>query len=389
MKPEAFDDQIAELIEWRRDFHAHPELTFAVERTAGLVAARLKEMGVDEVVEGVGRTGVVGVIKGRTTRSGRVIGLRADMDALPMQERTNLPYASKVDGRMHACGHDGHTTILLGAARFLARNRDFDGTVAVIFQPAEEAESGGLEMVKDGLMDRFGIEKVFGLHNIPKIPVGHFGIREGGIMASADLFRVTVTGEGSHASSPEKGIDPTIAVAQIINAFQTIVSRSVTSADRLVVSITQIHMGTSDNIIPETAELRGTVRSLSPFALQVTERRMNEICDGVRVMTGANVALTYTKDLPVTFNDPDETKTALHAAVSAVGPEAVDANTTPIMGGEDFSFMLAERPGAFIFLGNGDTAPVHNQAYDFNDEAIPYGCAYFVSLVESCLPIES
>ena len=389
MRPELFDDQIEKLTEWRRDFHAHPELTFAVERTAGLVAARLTEMGVDEIVEGVGRTGVVGVIKGRTTQSGKVIGLRADMDALPMQERSNLSYASRVDGRMHACGHDGHTTMLLGAARFLVRNRDFDGTVVVIFQPAEEAEGGGLAMVKDGLMDRFGIEKVFGVHNIPKIPVGHFAICDGGIMASADLFKVTISGQGCHASSPEKGIDPTIAVAQVINAFQTIVSRSVTSADRLVVSITQIHMGTSDNIIAETAELRGTVRSLSPNALAVTEKRMNEICDGVSAMTGASVKLTYTKDLPVTYNDPSETKAALKAAASVVGPEAIDANTTPIMGGEDFSFMLAERPGAFMFIGNGDSAPVHNQTYDFNDEAIAYGCAYFVSLVEGYLPLKA
>jgi amidohydrolase len=387
MRPEAFDDQIAELTEWRRDFHAHPELTFAVERTAGLVVARLKEMGVDEVVDGIGRTGVVGVIKGRTTQSGRVIGLRADMDALPMQEKSDLPYASKVGGRMHACGHDGHTTMLLGAARYLARNRDFDGTVIVIFQPAEEAEGGGLEMVKDGLMDRFGIEKVFGVHNIPKIPVGHFGTCKGGIMASADLFKVNISGKGCHASSPEKGIDPIIAVAHLINAFQTIVSRSVMSADRLVVSITQVHMGTSDNIIAETAELRGTVRSLSLKALEVTERRMNEICDGVSAMTGAIATLTYTKDLPVTYNDPTETEAALRAAALVAGPEAIDANTTPIMGGEDFSFMLAERPGAFMFIGNGDSAPVHNQTYDFNDEAIPYGCAYFVALVEDYLTL--
>jgi amidohydrolase len=380
-----FDPLLSELIAWRHDFHAHPELTFDVHRTAALVAERLSAMGVDEVVTGIGKTGVVGVIRGAATASGRVIGLRADMDALPMQEQTNLPYASKTEGRMHACGHDGHTTMLLGTARYLCDHREFDGTVVLIFQPAEEAESGGLAMVQDGLMDRFGIQKVFGVHNIPKIPVGHFAIRTGGIMASADLFKVMITGKGYHASSPEKGIDPTIAIAQIINAFQTIVSRSVTSADRLVVTITQIHMGTADNVIAETAGIRGTVRSLSPNALAVTETRMTEICAGVGAMTGATVSLTYTKDLPVTYNDPSETKTALDAAASLVGAQAIDADTPPIMGGEDFSFMLAERPGAFMFIGNGDSAPAHNQAYDFNDDPIPYGCAYFAALVENQL----
>lgn len=381
-----FDDQLSELIRWRRDFHAHPELTFAVDRTAGLVAERLSAMGVDDVVTGVGRTGVVGVIHGRSTKSGRVVGLRADMDALPMQEGTGLPYASRVDGRFHGCGHDGHTTMLLGAARRLARERDFDGTVVVIFQPAEEAESGGLAMVEDGLMERFGIQSVFALHNAPGVPVGCFETRPGGVMGSADLFEVTITGKGCHAAFPHQGIDPALAVAQVIQGFQTIVSRNIASAVQHVISITQIHMGTADNVIAETAKLRGTVRSLSREARLLGKRRMAEVCRGAADMTGARVDLDYIEDLPVTHNDPDETAIAMRAAARLVGEDAVDGNRTPSMGGEDFSYMLAKRPGAMVFLGNGDTARVHNPGYDFNDDAIPYGCAFFVALVYEKLP---
>lgn len=388
-RPGAFDDQLSELIEWRRDFHAHPELGFDVERTAGLVADRLTAMGVDKVVTGIGRSGVVGVVHGHSTQSAKVVGLRADMDALPMQEHTGLAYTSKISGRMHACGHDGHTTMLLGAARYLASTRDFDGTAVLIFQPAEEAEGGGLAMVRDGLMERFGINKVFAVHNIPGIPVGQFGICAGGIMASADLFSVKISGKGCHASSPEKGIDPAIAIAGLVQSFQTIVSRSVTSFDRLVVSVTQIHMGSADNIIAETGEIRGTVRSLSRDARVVAEKRMEEICAGVAATTGTEIELDYIHDLPVTHNDEAETQTALDAAARVVAADAIDAHIRPLMGAEDFSYMLEARPGAFMFLGNGDTAPVHNQAYDFNDQAIPYGCAYFASLVETCLPAQT
>jgi amidohydrolase len=378
-----FDDQLQQLIAWRRDFHAHPELAFEVERTAGLVAERLSEMGVDEVVTGVGRTGVVAVIHGRTNTTGRVIGLRADMDALPMRDETGLPYASTIDGRFHGCGHDGHTTMLLGAARHLARTRDFDGNVVAIFQPAEEAEGGGLAMVRDGVMDRFGIQTVFALHNSPGVPLGQFETRPGGIMGSADLFEVTITGKGCHAAFPHEGIDPAIAIAQIIQGFQTIVSRNVASSDQHVVSITQIHMGTADNVIAETAKIRGTVRSLSREARQLGKARMVEICRGAAELSGARVDLDYIDDLPVTHNDPEQTEVALKAAAGIVESVAVLDNRTPSMGGEDFSYMLEARPGAFIFLVNGDTAPVHNPKYDFNDAAIPYGCAYFVSLVQN------
>ncbi len=377
-----FDKQLTELFAWRRDFHAHPEITFDVHRTAGLVAKRLHEMGVDEVFTEIGKTGVVAVIKGKSTSSNKVIGLRADMDALPMQEQTNLAYASKVEGRMHACGHDGHTTMLLGAARYLSETRDFDGTAVMIFQPAEEAEGGGLAMVKDGLMERFGIQSVFALHTSPGLPVGHFATCPGAVMGSADLFEVQITGKGCHAAFPHEGLDPAIAVAQIIQGFQTIVSRSVKSSAQHVVSITQIHMGSADNIIAETAQIRGTVRSLSSEARALGRQRMHDICAGVASMTGTDVHLDYIDDLPVTENDPAQTDLAIHVASQLVGSDSVDGNRTPTMGGEDFSFMLEQRPGNFMFIGNGDSAALHNPAFDFNDDAIAFGCAYFATLVK-------
>lgn len=380
-----FDTQLSELTAWRRDFHAHPELTFDVHRTAGLVADRLTAMGVDEVVTGIGQTGVVGVIRGKSTSSGRVIGLRADMDALPMQEQTDLPYASKNAGCMHACGHDGHITMLLGAARHLCQTRAFDGTVVVIFQPAEEAAGGGLAMLRDGLMERFGIQRVFALHTSPLLPIGEFATVSGSIMASADLFDIEIAGKGCHAAFPDQGIDPAIAISQIIQGFQTVVSRSVATSVQHVVSITQIHMGTSDNIIAETARMSGTVRSLSREARALGKTRMADICAGVAAMTGAQVLFNYVNEVPVTYNDPAQTKVAVRAAASVVGPDAVDANRPPTMGGEDFSFMLEERPGAFMFLGNGTSAALHNQSFDFNDDALRYGSAYFVAIVETAL----
>ena len=382
---EVFDKQLTELSEWRRDFHAHPEIAFDVHRTAGLVAERLHEMGVDEVITGIGKTGVVAVIKGKTTSSNKVIGLRADMDALPMQEQTNLAYASKTEGRMHACGHDGHTTMLLGTARYLSETRNFNGTAVLIFQPAEEAEGGGLAMVQDGLMDRFGIQSVFALHTYPGLPIGHFATRPGGIMGSADLFEVKITGKGCHAAFPHEGLDPAIAVAQIIQGFQTIVSRSINTSAQHVVSITQIHMGTADNIIAETAEIRGTVRSLSSKARALGKQRMHDICAGVASTTGTDIHLNYIDDLPVTENDPTQTDIAIDAATKLVGSEAVDGNRTPTMGGEDFSFMLEQRPGNFMFIGNGDSAALHNPAFDFNDDSLAYGCAYFATIVEQQL----
>nr|WP_282129213.1 M20 aminoacylase family protein [Roseobacter litoralis] len=384
---EVFDTQLTELFAWRRDFHTHPEISFDVHRTAGLVSERLHEMGVDEVFTGIGKTGVVAVIKGKTTSSNKVIGLRADMDALPMQEQTNLPYASKIEGRMHACGHDGHTTMLLGAARYLSETRNFNGTAVLIFQPAEEAEGGGLAMVQDGLMNRFGIQSVFALHASPGLPIGHFSTRAGGIMGSADLFEVQITGKGCHAAFPHEGLDPAIAVAQIIQGFQTIVSRSISASAQHVVSITQVHMGTADNIIAETAEIRGTVRSLSSKERTFGKQRMYDICAGVASMTGTEIHLNYIDDLPVTENDATQTDFAIDAATKLVGSEAVDGNRTPTMGGEDFSFMLEQCPGNFMFIGNGDSAALHNPAFDFNDEALAYGCAYFATIVERQLAI--
>jgi amidohydrolase len=380
-----FDNHLPDLIAWRRDFHAHPELTFDVHRTAGLVAERLRDMGVDDIVTGIGRTGVVAVIRGNSTASGRVIGLRADMDALPMQEQTNLPHASKTEGKMHACGHDGHTTMLLGAARYLSETRNFDGTAVLIFQPAEEAEGGGLAMVEDGLMDRFGIETVFALHISPGLPVGQFATCPGGVMGSADLFDVQITGKGCHAAFPHQGIDPAIAVARIIDGFQTIVSRSVASSVQHVVSITQIHMGTADNVIAETAQIRGTVRSLCRETRLAGKARMAEICAGVATTTGAEVTLTYIDDLPVTQNDAGQTDVAVAAAARLVGAQAVDGDRTPSMGGEDFSYMLEQRPGNFMFIGNGDSAALRNPALGFNEDALADACTYFATLVESQL----
>lgn len=384
---EVFDTQLTELFAWRRDFHAHPEITFDVHRTAGLVTERLHEMGVDEVFTGIGKTGVVAVIKGKSTSSNKVIGLRADMDALPMQEQTNLPYASKIENRMHACGHDGHTTMLLGAARYLSETRNFNGTAVLIFQPAEEAEGGGLAMVQDGLMNRFGIQSIFALHTYPGLPIGHFSTRPGGIMGSADLFEIQITGKGCHAAFPHEGLDPAIAVAQIIQGFQTIASRSISASAQHVISITQVHMGTADNIIAETAEIRGTVRSLSSKARTIGKQRMFDICAGVASMTGTEIHLNYIDDLPVTENDAAQTDFAIDAASKLVGSEAVDGNRTPTMGGEDFSFMLEQCPGNFMFIGNGDSAALHNPAFDFNDEALAYGCAYFATIVEQKLAI--
>jgi len=379
----ALQDEIAG---WRRDLHAHPELGFEEHRTAAAVAEKLRAFGCDEVATGIGRTGVVGVIRGRRTGSGKAVGLRADMDALPIQEITGLPHASTTAGKMHACGHDGHTAMLLGAAKYLAETRNFDGTAVIIFQPAEEGGGGGLEMVKGGLMDRFGISEVYGMHNWPGMPLGAFAVRPGPILASADRMSIVIEGRGSHAAKPHQGIDPIVIGAQMVNALQSIVSRNVDPLASAVISITQFHAGTADNIIPQTAELRGTVRTLTPELRDLMEQRVRAIVEGTARQHGASVKLTYTRGYPVTVNHAEQAAFAAGIASEIVGEEHVRTNVPPVMGAEDFSYMLEARPGAFIFIGNGDTANLHHPAYDFNDEAIPFGASYWVRLVERAMP---
>ncbi len=369
---------------WRRDFHSDPELLYDVTRTAGKIAARLREMGCDEVVEGLGRTGVVGVIRGRD--GGGVIGLRADMDALPIEEETGKQWASKNPGLMHACGHDGHTAMLLGAARYLAETRNFAGKAVVIFQPAEEGGAGGKAMVEDGLMDRFAIQEVYGLHNMPGLPVGQFAIRPGPIMASTDEFEITFRGHGGHAAMPHLCLDPVVAVAQCVNALQTIVSRGTDPLASLVVSVTQLRAGHAHNVIPDTAWLNGTVRSLTTERRDFAERRIREIANGVAATNGLSAEILYDRNYPVTVNHREQTEKAIAIASAIAGEDLVNAEVSPLMGGEDFSYMLEARPGAFIFLGNGDTSGLHTAQYDFNDTAIPYGSSYWAKLVETLLP---
>lgn len=372
--------------EWRRDIHQHPELLYDVHRTAALVADKLKAFGCDEVVTGIGRTGVVGVIRGRKSGSGRVVGLRADMDALPITEITGAPHASKTPGKMHACGHDGHTAMLLGAARYLAETRNFDGTAVVIFQPAEEGGGGGKAMVDDGMMERFGVQEVYGMHNMPGLPVGAFALRPGPIMAAADRFDIVITGRGGHAAKPHETIDPVVIAAQIIVAVQSIASRVADPLDSVVVSVTRVDAGTTYNIIPETVTLLGTVRTLSEGMRDVAEARLKTIATGVAAAMGGSASVDYQRGYPVTRNHPDQTQFAARVAAGVVGEGAVETELEPTMGAEDFSYMLEARPGAFIFVGNGDTAGLHHPAYDFNDAAIPVGISYWGKLVETAMP---
>ncbi|MCZ0735057.1 M20 aminoacylase family protein [Phreatobacter sp. AB_2022a] len=374
-----------EVTAWRRDLHEHPELQFDVHRTAGIVADKLKEFGCDEVVTGIGRTGVVGIIKGAKSSSGKVIGLRADMDALPLTEMSGKPHASKIPGKMHACGHDGHTAMLLGAAKYLAETRNFDGTVAVIFQPAEEGEKGGQAMVDDGMMERFGIQEVYGMHNAPGLPVGAFALRPGPLLAAVDNFTIHVEGKGGHAAKPHLAIDTVLVASHIVTAAQSIVARNVNPLENAVVSICAFNAGFANNVIPQTAELRGTVRTLSAEVRAFVEKRLREVAEGTAALFGAKATLTYEHVVPVTVNDEAKTPFAVEAAAAVVGEASVDRDATPVMGGEDFSYMLNARPGAFIFIGQGDTASVHHPAYDFNDEIIPIGMSYWAKLVESRL----
>ena len=380
-----FAELLPEITAWRHDFHEHPELLFDVQRTAGKVSELLRSFGCDEVTEGIGRTGVVGVIKGKTDTAGRVIGLRADMDALPIIEQTGVPYASKTHGKMHACGHDGHTAMLLGAAKYLSETRNFDGTVVLIFQPAEEGGGGGREMVQDGMIPRWGIQEVYGMHNMPGIPVGHFAIRPGALMAAADQIEIVITGKGGHAAKPHDCVDTTVVAAHIIVALQTIASRNVDPLKQVVVSVCTVETDSSaHNVIPQVVKLKGTVRTMDAAVQDHVETRIRQIVEGTAMALGARAELHYHRGYPVTVNAAENTIFAADVARAVSG--IVDTNTPPLMGAEDFSFMLNERPGAYIFLGNGDTAMVHHPAYNFDDQSIPFGSSWYAGMAEARMP---
>ena len=380
-------DMLPEVAAWRHDLHQYPEILFETHRTAGIVEKKLHEFGCDDVVTGLGRTGVIGVIKGKTDTRGMVIGLRADMDALPMQEIADVPYKSKVDGAMHACGHDAHTSMLLGAAKYLAETRNFDGTVVVIFQPAEEGGGGGREMCEDGMMDRFNIQEVYGLHNWPKMPVGEFAIRSGGFFAAADQFDIVVEGKGGHAAKPHQAIDSTLIASQIVVALQTIASRVASPLEQIVVSVTSFETSSkAHNIIPQKVFLRGTVRTLSAETRVLAQQHLTSIAEGTAAAFGGTATVDYHLGYPVTVNHEEQTEFARSVALSVSG---VCHHAEPTMGGEDFSYMLEERPGAYILMGNGDSEDVHHPGYVFNDDAIPAGVSYWVGIAEQRMPILS
>ena len=385
----AIRNRIAELQNeisvWRRDLHMHPELMFDTFRTSEFVAAKLREFGCDQVVTGIGRTGVVGVIKGRQDSSGKAIGLRADMDALPIREETGMEHSSRTDGVMHACGHDGHTSMLLGAAKYLAETRNFDGSVVAIFQPAEEGGAGGKEMVDDGLMERFGVDEVYGMHNMPGLPTGEFAIRPGPFLAAADAFTIVIEGKGGHAAEPHMARDATLAASHVVVALQSVVARNMHPLRSLVLSVTSFQTSSdTHNVIPQRAVLKGTVRTLDEETREMAGTRLAEIANSTAEAHGATAKLNYEKGYPVTINAQSQTEFAAEAARSVMGK--VDKDAGILMASEDFAFMLNARPGAFILVGNGDTAPVHHAKYDFNDEAIPAGCSYWAEIAESRMP---
>lgn len=376
-----------EVSNWRRDFHRHPEILYDVQRTAGIVAEKLRAFGCDEVVEGIGRTGVVGIIKGRETSATEVVGMRADMDALPISELNAFEHRSTVDGKMHACGHDGHTAMLLGAAKVLTETRNFNGAVALIFQPAEEGGAGGDAMLKDGMMERFGIKRVFGMHNMPRLPLQHFATRPGTLMASADFFDIEIEGKGGHAARPHFCVDPVVAGSHLVCAIQTLVSRISDPIDNVVISICEFHAGEASNVIPETALLRGTARFLQEETRDAIEAKLGEMCESIGKSFGVRAVLKYKRLYPCTVNDEVASAFATQVAASVSGVDKVTSDTPPVMGAEDFSFMLNARPGAFIFVGNGDSEGLHHPRYDFNDCAIPTGCAYWLQLAEMAMPL--
>lgn len=379
-------DMADEITAWRRDFHMHPELQYDVHRTAGIVADKLREFGCDEVIPGIGKTGVVAVIKGRKQTSGKVIGMRADMDALPIVEDTGVAHASTVSGKMHACGHDGHTASLLGAAKYLAETRNFDGTAIMIFQPAEEGGAGGRAMVQDGMMDRFGVTEVYGLHNAPGLPVGAFATKPGPMLAAADMIKIVVSGKGGHAAKPHLAIDPVLIAGHIIVAMQSIASRNTDPLGSAVVSLCTIHAGVAGNVIPQSVEITGTARSLTAEVRDMLEKRVVEIAEGTARTMGGSAAVTYERGYPVTSNHAKQAAFAAGVAAQVAGSDKVETNMAPVMGGEDFSFMLEARPGAFLMFGNGDTGPLHHPSYDFNDAAIPHAVSFWAKLAETAMP---
>ncbi|MFQ1700218.1 M20 aminoacylase family protein [Loktanella agnita] len=379
-----FAELLPEITAWRRDLHENPEILFETHRTSAIVAEKLKEFGCDEIVTGIGRTGVVGVINGKSDTSGKVIGLRADMDALPIHEQTGLEYKSKTDGAMHACGHDGHTAMLLGAAKYLAETRNFDGKVVVIFQPAEEGGGGGREMCEDGMMERWGIQEVYGMHNWPGRPVGSFAIRPGAFFAATDQFDITVEGLGGHAAKPHQTVDSVVVAAHVVTALQSIASRNADPVDQIVVSVTSIESSSKAfNVIAQRVHLKGTVRTMSKEMRDLAEARLTAIAEGTATTFGAKAEVTYYRGYPCMVNHDDQTAFAADVAKSVSG----DCEDAPlVMGGEDFAFMLEERPGAYILVGNGDSADVHNPHYNFNDDAIPAGCSWWAEIVEQRMP---
>ena len=379
-----FAELLPEITAWRRDLHEHPEILFETHRTSEIVAEKLTEFGCEEVVTGIGRTGVVGIIKGKTDTTGKVIGLRADMDALPIHDQTGLPYASKTDGAMHACGHDGHTAMLLGAAKYLSETRNFDGTVVVIFQPAEEGGGGGREMCEDGMMDRFGIQEVYGMHNWPGQPLGKFAIRPGPFFAATDQFDITIEGQGGHAAKPHETVDSVVVAAHVVMALQTIVSRNADPVEQAVVSVTSVESSSKAfNVIAGSVQLKGTIRTLTPEMRALAEDRLRKLVDATCLAYGAEAVITYYKGYPPMVNHVAQTEFAAKVAADVSG----SCDEAPlVMGGEDFAYMLEERPGAYILVGNGDTASVHNAAYNFSDEAIPAGCSWWAGIVEQRMP---
>ena len=370
---------------WRRYLHQHPELAFECHGTAAWIVERLRELGVDEIHEGIATTGIVALIRGRG--EGPVIGLRADMDALPIEELTGARHASTVKGRMHACGHDGHVTMLLGAAKYLAETRNFAGTVALIFQPAEEDGGGGQVMVQEGIMDRFGIGQVYGIHNAPNVPFGHFHTTPGPLLASVDTAVVKNTGKGGHGAPPHDCVDPVVAIVGMVQALQTIIPRNLHALDEAVISVTMIHAGTASNIIPEEGFFAATIRCFKPDVRALMKKRFHEIVAGHAAAYGVKAEVNYDWGYPATINHEDETEFAAEVAREVSGTEAVDARASREMGSEDFSYMLEARPGAYLFLGTGPGAGLHHPAFDFNDEVSPVGASFFARLVERALPL--
>ena len=376
-----------EMTGWRRHLHTMPELGRECFKTAAFVEEKLREFGVDEIQTGFATTGIVAIINGQ--RNGPTIGLRADMDGLPIIETTGLEYQSTHEGRMHACGHDGHTTMLLGAAKYLCETRNFSGRVALIFQPDEEATGGAEAMVEEGILDTFDISQVYGIHNMPDFPVGGFFTTTGPLMAGADVFDINIKGRGGHGAMPHGTVDPVLAACSIAQAIQTIVSRNVDAAERLVISVTQIHTGSVDNVIPDTAYMNGTVRSFTPEVRDLAERRLREIVAGQAASYGCEAEVVYNRGYPATYNSAEGVVTATKAARDVSGDEAVVDDFEPVMGSEDFSYMLQKRSGAYLFMGQGPSAGLHHPEYNFNDDVAPFGASFFARLVETAQPVGS